>query len=253
MPLAGAVLFLVCQRRGQDGRAGAASVLLAIKPHLVLLFWLALVPWAVAQRRWRLLAGAALAILAATTVALWCNPAVLGQYLDLMAHRPPEMYRTPTLGTLLREAWGDGPFWLQYLSLVPGLIWLVPYGLRHCRDWDWGQQLPLLLLVSLLCAPYGAWPFDLVLLLVPLLRVAARVTGRPESAPLQGAAQAGLAAYLIINGAAGVLVARFIHFFWFGWMTPALLLAYLGMEHHRVGASPKCAAAAHSTGRQAVG
>jgi hypothetical protein len=240
--LAGAVLFLVCQRRGRDGWAGAATVLLAIKPHLVVLFWLALVPWAIARRRWWVLIGAALAGLAATGVALCLNPAVLRQYLELMADRPPVIYRTPTLGTLLREAWGEGPFWVQYLSLIPGILWLVPCGLRHRHDWDWGRQLPLLLLVSLLVAPYGAWPFDLVLLLVPVLRVAARLVAK-DCDPDPRIGRAALALHLAINGTAAVMVAGFVHFFWFLWMTPALLLAYLGLEH-RLSTSLPCPAAA---------
>jgi hypothetical protein len=212
--LAGATLFLTCQRRRQDRCAGAAAALLAIKPHLALLFWLALVPWAVARRRWGVLVGAAAALLAASAAAVVCNPAVFGQYFDMMIHRPPEVYRTPTLGTLVRELFG-GPFAVQYLALVPGLVWLAVHGPRHRRDWDWGEQLPLLLLVSLLSAPYGAWPFDLVLLLVPVLRVAA------------GNAARGRVFYLAINGTAAVLVAGFVHFFYFLWMTPALLVAYL--------------------------
>jgi hypothetical protein len=186
----------------------------------VLLFWLALVPWAIAQRRWRILAGAALAILAATAIGLAANPQVLRQYVDVMTHRPPDSFRTPTIGTLLREAWGAGPFWLQYLSLIPGVLWLAIYVWRHRRHWDWGQELPLLLLVSVLLAPYGAWPFDLVLLLVAVLRVAAAAPSR-----------IALWLYVGINGTAALMVARFIHFFWFLWLTPALLLSYLGLQH----------------------
>jgi hypothetical protein len=231
LSLAGATLFLCCLRRGQDGRAGAATVLLALKPHLVCLFWLALVPWAIFGRRWRLLAGAVLAGAAATGIALACNPAVLGQYVERMAHRPPEEFRTPTLGGLVREICKGDNFWVQYLAVVPGVLWLIVWGLRHRRDWDWGRQLPLLLLVSLLTAPYGAWPFDLVLLLVPLLQVAARASRMPEAT-----GRTGLAWYAAINGTAMVLLARLVHFFWFFWMTPTLLVAYLVLQ--RPGQTP---------------
>ena len=37
--LLGAVLFLECERRGWPVLAGAATVLLAIKPHLAYLLW----------------------------------------------------------------------------------------------------------------------------------------------------------------------------------------------------------------------
>ena len=53
----GTVLFLQCERRGYYVLAGAAAVLLAIKPHIVYLFWFALLLWAIQRRRWALLAG----------------------------------------------------------------------------------------------------------------------------------------------------------------------------------------------------
>src|SRR5260370_32694991 len=45
--LLGIVGFLHYERKGQLFLAGAACVLIAIKPHLLFLFWIALVLWAV--------------------------------------------------------------------------------------------------------------------------------------------------------------------------------------------------------------
>src|SRR5207237_569613 len=83
------------------------------------------------------LAGGALAGLAALGVALLFNPAVLGQYWHTLGTRPPAQYRSPTLGTLVRLALGGGSFRWQFLALLPGLAWFVPHWLRHPRDWDW--------------------------------------------------------------------------------------------------------------------
>lgn len=220
--LLGAVLFLVAIRQGRDFLAGAALVLLAIKPHLAYLFWITLLLWSIRERRWTLLAGGLLAGLAAVAVALACNPDVLGQYWQTFTSRPPAQYRSPTLGTALRLLLGEGSFRLQFLALIPGLIWLVPYWLRHRAAWDWSERLPTLFLVSMLTAAYGAWPFDLVLLLVPVVQVAAC---------LRSPALAAALAYLAIDAVALVQLACEAEYFAFLWMTPALLLAYVALHY----------------------
>jgi hypothetical protein len=219
--LAGAVLFLRFERRGQDFRAGAATLLLAVKPHLFLFFWLALLMWAVDRRRWRVLAGGAVAGLAATAVALLFDPALLGQYREMLTATPPVQYRSPTLGTVLRLLFDEERFGLQFLAPLPGIVWFVPMWLRHRRTWDWGQQLPAVLFASLLTAPYGAWPFDLIVLLVPLLRVAAAMAnGSTPASPALGL-------YLTANVAAVACVLGKVDFFWWIWLAPALLLVYV--------------------------
>jgi hypothetical protein len=231
--LLGAVLFLVCLQQKREVLAGAALVLLAIKPHLAYLFWIALLLWCLSERRWAVLGGGLLAGAFALALALMCNPDVLEQYWYTLSHRPPAQYRSPTLGTLLRLVLGEEHFRLQFLALVPGLVWFVPYWLCHRKNWDWGERLPLLLLVSMLTAPYGAWPFDLVLLLVPVIQVAA---GRCRSARGNLLVRLGspdLRAaflYLAINGVAALQLAVEVEYLAFIWMTPALLLAYLALR-----------------------
>src|SRR5262249_41488490 len=79
------------------------------------------------------------------------------------------------------------------------------------------------LLVSLLTAAYGAWPFDLVLLLVPIvhLAVALAATGRARTVGL------AVATYVTFNGLGVFLIAASVEYFWFLWMTPVVLIAYL--------------------------
>jgi hypothetical protein len=221
--LLGATGFLVCVRRRLDGLAGAAAVLLAVKPHLAYLFWPALACWALSARRWRVLGGGALAGASLTGLVMACSPSVWVGYWHTFTISPPAQYRSPTLGTLLRLLAGDGPFGLQFVALAPGLAWLAWHGWRRHSRWDWDEQLPPLLLASLLTAAYGAWPFDLVLLLLPVLRVAAALprAGRGRALFLAGAG------HIIINGLALGLVAHEAEYLWFIWMSPALLLAYL--------------------------
>jgi hypothetical protein len=221
--LLGAVLFLVCIQRGHDALAGAAAVLLAIKPHLSYLFWIALLLWSMRQRRWSVLGGGLITGALATGIALWCNPAVLSQYWHTFTHQPPAQYRSPTLGTVLRWLLGEDQFRLQFLALIPGLLWFVPHWLRHREGWDWSERLPLLLLVSLLTAAYGAWPFDLVLLLVPVVQRAAVAARQGRRSTWLAA----LVAYLAIDGLAAGQLACEVEYFWFIWMTPVLLGTYL--------------------------
>jgi hypothetical protein len=225
--LLGAVLFLVLVRQGRDTAAGAATILLAIKPHLSYLFWIALLLWIVYRRRWRVLGGGVLAAGAALAVALLCNPAVLGQYWHTLVSHPPAQYRSPTLGTVLRLLLGEERFRLQFLAMLPGLAWFVTSWLRHRQDDDWSMRLPPLLLASLLSAPYGAWPFDLVLLLVPIMQTAVAVLrdGRRPTWMLAG----GM--FLAINTLAAAQLACEVEYLGFIWMTPAVLLACLGLRH----------------------
>lgn len=229
--LAGAVLFLHQERRGHDWSAGAATVLLAIKPHLFALFWLALLLWTVRQRRWRIGGGAASTLLAATLIALLVDPAVLAQYWQTLTQTPPAQYHSPTLGTVLRLICGEGRFGLQFLAVLPGLVWFVPMWRRYRACWDWGERLPVLLLVSLLTAPYGAWPFDSIVLLVPLLGAAAGFARESANG------RVGLMLYLTANLGAALCIVGRVDFFWWLWLNPLLLLAHV-LSRHRLAILP---------------
>jgi hypothetical protein len=220
--LLGLVGFLHFHRRGCDGAAGACLVLTAIKPQLTLLFWLALLLWAVDRRAWRLVVGGVVGAALLLACPLWDNPHLLQHYWHSLTGRTPtHSHPSPLLGTGLRALFGWQHFWLQFVPLVPGLVWLAWYWRRHRRDWDWGRQLGPLLFASFLVAPYGAWPFDLVVLLLPLLQATAGATEagrRPAALAAAGFAAVNLLALAQLLGEA--------QYFWFLWLTPALLLAW---------------------------
>jgi hypothetical protein len=220
LPLAGAVLFLHFERRGQYLLAGACTLLMAVKPHLFSVFWLALLFWSPGRRRWRVLAGAGVAVSVATLTAMIFAPAVLSQYRDVLTNTPPVQYRSPTAGTVIRLLFGENRFGLQFMAIVPGFVWFAYEWHRHRLQWDWGLRLPSLLFASLLTAPYGAWPFDLVVLLIPMLRVAADTSGSVG----RGVVPASL--YVAANVVSGVFVLATVDFFWWIWLAPALALAY---------------------------
>ncbi|HZY87765.1 MAG TPA: glycosyltransferase family 87 protein [Gemmataceae bacterium] len=218
--LLGLVGFLHCLKRGRDGWAGAFLVLTAIKPQLTYLFWVALLLWAWEGRRWRLVLGGVLGGLAAMAWPVVANPELPVYYWHSLTQRTQtHSHLSPLLGTALRLAWG-GRFGLQFVPMVPGLLWLAWYWRRHRRTWDWGRQLPALLFASFLTTAYGAWPFDLVLLLPALIPVAVLLLDAPRRTVLLA-----VGCHLMINLLALAQLLADVEYFWFVWLTPALLLA----------------------------
>jgi len=238
--LLGAVLFLECERRGWHYAAGAATVLLAIKPHLAYLVWVAILAHAIIHGRWRILIGGAVAGLICSAVPMAFNPEIWRQYLDAFANRTPEEWLMPTLGSLLRLAFGEGMFGLQFVPVFAGLAWFGRYWSRYERRWEWSDQLPLLLLVSFLTAPYGAWPFDMVLLLPAAVWLVLRVRG-----PMRRPVMVGL---LAVNVGCLVLNVLRISSFWFIWVAPAMLLLYtLGARQSSPAAVPATSQASNES------
>ena len=217
---------------------------MALKPQLMYLFWLALLLWVIRERRWRVVLGASLAGVLATLVPLLINPSVFQHYWQAVTVHRPTVWPTPTLGYALRLLFGEQHEWLQFVPLVPGTAWFLAYWARHRKTWDWAEQAPLLLLVSFLTSCYGTWPYDYVLLLVPIVQVACATARDFRFFP----AMIAIAILLSING---LLVALA----WTGygdhvyriWMAPAFLLAYLGLRrqqqrHATQSGAPGCAA-----------
>jgi hypothetical protein len=247
--LLGAVLFLECVRRAdRDARweylAGAATVLLAIKPHLAYLLWVGIGIDALTRGRWRVIVGGALTGVACAVLPLAFNPQVWHQYADAMGNRPPAQWLSPTIGTVLRLAFGAEYFRLQFVSVAAGLVWFAWYCWHNRNNWNWTEQLPLVLLVSFVTAPYGAWPFDMVLLLPAVFAMVVKnLTPQPPS--LGGKGEQDLAPFPPREGGWGLGSARFtlaglvavnlgclvlnrcrIGSFWFLWVSPAVLLLY---------------------------
>ena len=227
--LLGAVLFLDLERRGYPALAGAATVLLAIKPHLAYLVWLAIVCEAVRTRRWRMLGGGAIAGAVCSAFPLLFVPDVWNQFRDAMANRPPEQWMSPTLGTVLRMQFGEGMFKLQFVPVLIGLAWFALYYPRWARRWNWADQVPLLILVSFVTAPYGAWPFDMVLLLPAAVWLVVRCGPRV------------VAALVAVN--VGCLVLNLLQTgsFWFLWVSPAVLLIYTAGARRGTAPAPETA------------
>ena len=87
---------------------------------------------------------------------------------------PPFDWVTPTLGTLLRLAFGPEKVFLQWLPSIAMTIGLAFYWHVKKKDWTWSEQLPLLVALGLVTSVYS-WASDLVLLLPLLLQISLKM------------------------------------------------------------------------------
>jgi hypothetical protein len=224
--LGGLVLLLRLSQRQTWWLASLSLLLIAVKPQTLYLVELAWFFWAIRQRRWDLLAGSAIGILLAGGIALYFNPMVLYQYFHAITHQPPPLkdWATPTIGGMLRHFLGPDKLWLQFAPAVLGVVWFCFYWSKHRLNWQWPQQLPLLVAISVLTASYG-WTFDYVVLLLVILPV---VVGMCQQG-WNSATIVTLSLYLAID--VGALAANLSggiqHDFWYMWLAPALVGWYL--------------------------
>lgn len=225
--------FLWCQRCNRPYWAGACAAFAAVKPHIVLLFWLALALEAIHRRRWAHIVGGLLAGLLATLIPLAANPQVVQQYLELVTeprsqevHRPLTSHPNPTLGYFLRLLINPEVFAWQYVPTAIGMIWLLGYWWGHRRNWDWQERLPLVLLVSFVTASYGAWPYDLVVLLLPMVQAVGWLYHKPRITQILTLAAVAALSLLALSHRQA---------YQFVWAAPALWLGYLWLRPRGTG------------------
>jgi hypothetical protein len=222
--LVGLLGFLHFARKGQWWRAGLCAGLASAKPQVMFLFWLAVLLWSIDRRRWAVLGGAAITVLALTGLVVASNPAVLWQYAAAMAHHPPAQMIPPTIGSVLRYLFGEERFWLAFVPAGLGTLWLVIHYRRHRHHWTWPERLPLLLFVGYLTTPYG-WIYDQVILLIPLVQVAVWAAGRR---PVVGWSL--LACFVVLNMTAVAMNVLHCEEYRFWWLAPVWFVSYLALR-----------------------
>lgn len=174
--LFGLVLFLRLHRT-HPFAAGAALWLCTLKPHLFLPFGVALLAWIAMTRSYRILAGAATALVAGAAVTALIAPHAFAQYAyyartSVMTHE-----FTACLGDVLRDSVNPSAEWLAFVPAMLGCGWALVYFWRRRYTWNWLEDGSLLVLVSLLVAPFG-WIFDQSLAIPAILIGAARTSSR---------------------------------------------------------------------------
>jgi hypothetical protein len=209
--LTGVVLFLYFHRT-RPLLAGAALLPCALKPHLFLVFAVGLLLWMVYRRAWRVPAGFAAALILSCSVTWWFDPRAWQQYFTMMRTTTVMQAFIPTFGMALRYLVDRNATALEYVPLVLGCLWAPWYFWTRKHRWDWMQQGLLLLVVSDVCAPYGYFTDECILLPFVLAGLYASVGAKRSIVPL-----AILDAVAIIEVVAQVNIISP----WYLWSVPA--------------------------------
>jgi hypothetical protein len=215
--LLGLVLFLRLQKN-KPFLAGASLWFCALKPQIFVPFGLALLLWIVITRSYKILAGAVGALGFTTAIAFALDHAVWTHYSQMMAATRLDKLAIPCLSITLRTIVSPGATWLQYLPVTLGSIWALAYFRQHRHHWDWSSNGSLLVLVSVLVAPY-TWLVDQAIVIPAILQALYLTRSRGMIALL--ALASALIEILPLRGFS------FLHSNAYLWTAPAWLLWYL--------------------------
>ncbi|MCU0702975.1 MAG: DUF2029 domain-containing protein [Fimbriiglobus sp.] len=212
--------------------AGLLAALTAIKPHLLVPFALVLVLETLRGGKvWRSVVAGGLALIVFGLIPLAFNPHVWSQYreatsaLSAGTHNTPNEWTHATLGYWLRTLHPERPFALMFVPLAVALPLVAGYWWIRRNGWNWAIELPRLVLVSLIATPYGAWGFDLVLLLVPVVQAAVWVANdRRAWVWLK------FGGFFVAINLIALFSLRFENSMANGWLTPAVAVGYLVAE-----------------------
>ncbi|HEY1501626.1 MAG TPA: glycosyltransferase family 87 protein [Acidobacteriaceae bacterium] len=214
--LVGLVLFLKLHKT-RPFWAGAALWLCTLKPHVLLPFAVALVLWIVVTRNWRVLIGAVTAMAASCAATLLIDPAAFSQYSHWAANSGISNEYIPCLSVELRNLIDPNAKWIAFVPGIFGCLWGVWYFWQNRKQWDWIKNGNVLVLASLLVAPY-CWIYDQSLAL-PALTFAAWQTASRRMLAI-------LATIFIVLELQTFLAFWEAHYVYL-WLAPAWLTWYL--------------------------
>lgn len=164
--LLGLALFLRFERH-RPFAAGAALWLMAFKPHLFLVFWVALTGECLYRRRFALMAGFASALVCVSGLVTLARPHIWQDYLDLVRTSTLDKNAYPTLPSLLRATIDVRQAWIALVPSCVAVVWGAWFYWRRRAEWDWRREGMPVLLTTVLTSPYS-WISDQVVLLPPV-------------------------------------------------------------------------------------
>ena len=167
-PLLGLVVFLRLHRT-HPLLAGLSLWLCTLKPHLFVPFGLVLLVWIVVTKSYRIALGASFAVACSFAISYHLAPASWNQYREMVRVSGMQNEYIPCLSVLLRIWFNKGAVWLQYVLAVVASIWALIYYWIRRAIWDWRTHGSLLMLVSIVAAPYS-WLFDQCLAIPAILQ-----------------------------------------------------------------------------------
>lgn len=144
--------------------AGASLLLMAIKPHLFLVFWAVLLLDCLYRRRFLILAGGLAALGGAVAISLCFDFHVWQHYFATVRGYHVQQSFLPTVSMLFRMLINVHIFWLLFVPSAAATVWGFWYYFRCRRVWDWKIHGMLLMLVSVFVSPYGFFTDEIVLL-----------------------------------------------------------------------------------------
>jgi hypothetical protein len=155
-------------------------------------------------------------MIAGGVITALIDPAAWSQYVYYMRTSTITHEFTACFGDVLRDSINPNAEWLAFVPAIFGCIWALTYFWPRRHTWDWLENGNLLVLVSLLVAPFG-WIFDQSLALPAILLAATRTTSKLLLAALA-------AMYILIE----IEVNRFdLHSGAYLWAAPAWIVWYL--------------------------
>jgi hypothetical protein len=144
--------------------AGASLLLMAIKPHLFVVFWMVLLIDCIYRRRFLILAGGTAALAAGTAFSMCFNPRIWQQYFAMLRASALDHEFFPTTSMLFRLLVDPKADWLLFVPSALAVFWGLWYYARSRRAWDWRVHGMLLMLVTVMVSPYGWFTDEIVLL-----------------------------------------------------------------------------------------
>ena len=177
--LLGIALFLYLHK-SRPFFAGIALLPCSLKPHLFLPMVLVLMLWVIARRSFAVVAGFFVALAVGDVFVTLCDRSIWSQYFGMLHAGGLHGRFSPTLSAYLRWDLAAQAGWLEYLLTGIACLWAVWYFFRRRAQWDWSQEGMLVLLVSVMCAPY-AWITDESMLLPAVLFGVFRALDRRRS------------------------------------------------------------------------
>ena len=168
MLLLGVVFFLWLELE-RPFLAGAALVLPFAKPHLLSLFWFALIFWIISRKKWAVATGFVTAFALACFLPLLFDPHVFADYRQMLRRASVGLEFIPALSGVIRLLFFRRWFWVQFVPMAIGLAWCARFVVWHRSNWDWREHAPALIVTSVLTTPY-AWLTDEVVVLPAILQ-----------------------------------------------------------------------------------